>query len=41
VIDIVPTTMDPQRDKADMTSLWQINTYQVSYRTSQSNLETG
>lgn len=41
VIDIVPTTMDPQRDKADLTCLWQINTYQVSYRTSQSNLATG
>jgi hypothetical protein len=40
-VDIVPTTMDPQRDKADLASLWQINTYQVSYRTHQSNLETG
>jgi hypothetical protein len=33
VIDIVPTLSDPQRDKADLTSLWQVLTYQVRYRT--------
>ncbi len=32
-IDIVPTLSDPQRDKADLTSLWQVLTYQVRYRT--------
>lgn len=32
-IDIVPTSDDPQRDKADLTSLWQVMTYQVRYRT--------
>lgn len=40
-IDIIPTTSDFQRDKADLTSLWMINTYRVTYRTSQSNLATG
>lgn len=40
-VDIVPTTVDPQRDKADLTSLWQVNTYQITYRTLQANLETG
>lgn len=32
-IDIVPTLSDPQRDKADLTSLWQVLTYRVRYRT--------
>ena len=40
-VDIVPTMVDPQRDKADLMSLWQVNTYQVTYRTLQANLETG
>lgn len=38
-IDIVPTTVDYQRDKADLTSLWQVNTYQVRYRSADNNLE--
>jgi hypothetical protein len=37
-IDIIPTMTDPQRDKADLTSLWQVNTYQVRYRTSADDL---
>lgn len=39
-IDIVPTTVDYQRDKADLTSLWQVNTYQVRYRTADNSLES-
>ena len=39
-IDIVPTLSDPQRDKADLTSLWQVNTYQVRYRTAVDNLSS-
>jgi hypothetical protein len=38
-VDIVPTTVDYQRDKADLTSLWQVNTYQVRYRTPDNSLE--
>jgi hypothetical protein len=40
VIDIVPTLSDPQRDKADLTSLWQVNTYQVRYRTAVDDLSS-
>lgn len=39
-IDIVPTITDPQRDKADLTSLWQVNTYQVRYRTAVNDLSS-
>lgn len=38
-VDIVPTTVDYQRDKADLTSLWMVTTYQVRYRTPDSDLE--
>ena len=37
-IDVIPVLSDPQRDKADLTSLWQVNTYQVRYRTAVTNL---
>lgn len=40
-IDIVPVSCDPQRDKADLLSLWQVNVYQVKFRTLHSNLESG
>jgi hypothetical protein len=40
VMDIVPTITDPQRDKADLTSLWQVNTYQVRYRTAVNDLSS-
>lgn len=33
VMDIVPTVVDPQFDKADQTALWTVCTYQVRYRT--------
>ena len=39
-IDIIPTLTDPQRDKADLTSLWQVNTYQVRYRTAIDDLSS-
>jgi hypothetical protein len=39
-IDIIPTLSDPQRDKADLTSLWQVNTYQVRYRTAVDDLSS-
>lgn len=39
-IDIVPTLSDPQRDKADLTSLWLVNTYQVRYRTAIDDLSS-
>ena len=38
VIDIVPAQQDPQRDKADLTSLWTVLTYKVRYRTDQQDL---
>lgn len=38
-IDVIPTTVDFQRDKADLTSLWQVNTYQVRYRTAADALD--
>jgi len=40
-IDIMPTTSDPQLDKADLMSLWQVNTYQVRFRTLHNDLENG
>ena len=40
-IDIVPTGTDFQRDKADLLSLWQVNTYAIRYRTLGSDLENG
>ena len=39
-IDIIPTLTDPQRDKADLTSLWQVNSYQVRYRTAVDDLSS-
>lgn len=38
VIDIIPAVHDPQRDKADLTSLWTVLTYKVRYRTDQQDL---
>ena len=38
VMDIVPTVVDPQFDKADQTALWSVCTYQVRYRTDTVNL---
>lgn len=32
-IDILPVMVDPQRDKGDLTSLWQVCTYKIRYRT--------
>lgn len=37
-MDIVPTLVDPQFDKADQTALWTVCTYQVRYRTDVENL---
>lgn len=37
-IDILPAMVDPQRDKADLTSLWTVLTYKVRYRTDQQDL---
>ena len=37
-IDILPAMVDPQRDKADLTSLWTVLTYKVRYRTDDVNL---
>jgi hypothetical protein len=39
VIDMVPTGVDPQFDRADFSTLWLVCTYQVRYRTSISDLE--
>lgn len=38
-IDIMPALEDPQRDKADLTSLWMVFTYQVRFRTAADSLE--
>lgn len=40
-INIIPSGTDPQRDKADLASLWLVCTYQVRYRTLSNDLETG
>lgn len=40
-LNIVPTGTDPQRDKADLASLWLVCTYEVRYRTAANDLETG
>ena len=37
-IDILPAMVDPQRDKADLTSLWTVLTYKARYRTDQQDL---
>lgn len=37
-IDIVPTSVSYERDKSDLSTLWQVNSYQVRYRTSAENL---
>lgn len=39
-IDIIPSGDDPQRDKADLTSLWLVTTYQVRFRTLATDLES-
>lgn len=39
-MDCWPVSIDPQFDKADMTSNWTVLTYQVRYRTSISSIET-
>ena len=39
-IDLVPGTVDFQLDKADFSSLWMVNSYQVRYRTSIASLES-
>lgn len=39
-MDIMPTLEDPQRDKADLTSLWMVLTYQVRFRTAADSLES-
>lgn len=39
-IDILPTSMDPQLEKADQPALWMVNTYSVRYRTSVTSLES-
>lgn len=41
VIDIVPGQVSWQRDKADLTSLWMVNPFQIRYRTAASNLTIG
>lgn len=38
-IDIIPTTTEYQRDKADLTSLWQVCSYEVRYRTAADALD--
>jgi hypothetical protein len=38
-IDIMPTATDWQRDKADLASLWMVNSYEVRYRTAAADLE--
>lgn len=40
-LDIIPTATDPQRDKADLTSLWLVCTYKVRYRTAANDLSIG
>lgn len=39
-IDVMPTLVDPQFDKADQTALWMVCTYQVRYRTAQDALDS-
>lgn len=41
VIDIMPGQVSWQRDKADLTSLWMVNLFQIRYRTAASDLTTG
>lgn len=41
VIDIMPGQVSWQRDKADLTSLWMVNPFQIRYRTAASDLTTG
>lgn len=41
VIDIVPGQVSWQRDKADLTSLWMVNPFQIRYRTAASDLTIG
>lgn len=40
VMDCWPVSVEPQFDKADMTSNWTVLTYQVRYRTSISSIES-
>lgn len=39
-MDCWPVSIDPQFDKADLTSNWTVLTYQVRYRTSISSIES-
>lgn len=39
-IGIIPGQVDWQRDKADLTSLWMVNPYQIRYRTAAASLTT-
>lgn len=39
-LDIVPTGVDPQLEKADQPAAWIVCTYQVRYRSSASSLES-
>lgn len=38
-IDILPGPVEYQRDKADLTSLWQVNPFRIRYRTPAGSLE--
>jgi hypothetical protein len=38
-INIMPAGTDWQRDKADLASLWMVNSYEVRYRTAAADLE--
>jgi hypothetical protein len=38
LIDIVPTSVDPQIDKGDQPAIWMVCTYQCRYRTSATDL---
>ena len=37
-VDIVPTNSDPQIDPGDLSSMWWVHTYEVQYRTRDSDL---
>lgn len=39
-MDIVPTSVDPQLEKADQPALWMVCTYSIRYRTSVTSLDS-
>jgi hypothetical protein len=39
--DITPTNDNPQIDPADLSSMWWVHTYEVQFRTSESDLSQG